>query len=467
MAHSDTNPRTGSSWLIVAFVLTIASFLGATLYSERAARRLDEAATQMASNTMPSIGELAAARAEIRNLRALVRTYLASSRSDDVVLRANIERSRSQLDDAVGSYLALPRHPGKLDLWSEIDRTVRTFERSVADGMAIAPSDRSAVEARQSAVRQIDERARLAAAAILGEIERNTLSGFALATEIQAVRGRARRIAFTLDGLSALLAMVVAWLAIRGVRQYGKLRERANAILRRRADEMEIFAGRVAHDIVGPLMTVNLAIDHVERAPGEPSSLRMLGRAQNSVRRVQTIVDGLLRLARAGARPRAGEHTSVVEVLTALEQDLERFAFERRVSVFVRSIPACEVGCSAGVLSSLIDNLVSNAIKYMGDAEIREVTIRVFAEPETIRFEVEDTGPGIPPGLEETIFDPHVRGPDSGQPGIGLGLATVKRVSEAHGGRVGVGRSGGAGSLFWFELPRAPDSSVSRPQQLH
>jgi len=66
---------------------------------------------------------------------------------------------------------------------------------------------------------------------------------------------------------------------------------------------------------------------------------------------------------------------------------------------------------------------------------------------------VQDTGPGIPSEKKGALFEPYVRG-ESNQPGIGLGLATVKRLTEAHGGRVGVESSPGAGSTFWFELPK-------------
>jgi signal transduction histidine kinase len=73
-----------------------------------------------------------------------------------------------------------------------------------------------------------------------------------------------------------------------------------------------------------------------------------------------------------------------------------------------------------------------------------------------VRLEVEDTGPGIPEGFEDAIFEPYVRAPGVAQPGLGLGLATVKRYAVAHGGAVGARRTE-HGSLVWFELPRAPE----------
>ena len=62
---------------------------------------------------------------------------------------------------------------------------------------------------------------------------------------------------------------------------------------------------------------------------------------------------------------------------------------------------------------------------------------------------------GLPPGIEATTFEPFVRGPGTEHPGLGLGLATVKRIVETHGGAVGVESHVGAGCRFWMDLPKA------------
>jgi two-component system sensor histidine kinase KdpD len=77
-----------------------------------------------------------------------------------------------------------------------------------------------------------------------------------------------------------------------------------------------------------------------------------------------------------------------------------------------------------------------------------------------VRVEVRDSGPGVPEGLEQEIFEPYARGPEVTQPGLGLGLATVRRFVVAHGGAVGIERVP-EGACFWFELPVATVSPSS------
>jgi signal transduction histidine kinase len=106
----------------------------------------------------------------------------------------------------------------------------------------------------------------------------------------------------------------------------------------------------------------------------------------------------------------------------------------------------------------VLANVLGNAAKYTKDAAVRRITIRVRDLPGRARVEVEDTGPGIPAGLEQSIFQPYVRAPGVTAPGLGLGLATVQRFVDRHHGEAGV-RSTENGALFWFELPLARGSN--------
>jgi signal transduction histidine kinase len=110
------------------------------------------------------------------------------------------------------------------------------------------------------------------------------------------------------------------------------------------------------------------------------------------------------------------------------------------------------LACGPGVLISIATNLVSNAMKFIGDAPIRRVTISAKAVGNDVLLEVKDTGPGFAPDLREKVFQPHVRGAST-ESGFGLGLATVKRLVEAHGGGVGVEASQEGDACSGFAFP--------------
>jgi signal transduction histidine kinase len=104
----------------------------------------------------------------------------------------------------------------------------------------------------------------------------------------------------------------------------------------------------------------------------------------------------------------------------------------------------------------MLSNLLRNALKYLGASRAREVTLAVVPENGTVLFEVIDTGPGVPEEARGRIFDPYVRAAGTqGTPGIGLGLATVKKLAASHGGSAGYRPRSGGGSVFWFELQQA------------
>jgi signal transduction histidine kinase len=100
----------------------------------------------------------------------------------------------------------------------------------------------------------------------------------------------------------------------------------------------------------------------------------------------------------------------------------------------------------------MVTNLVSNAVKFMGDAVLRRITIRAHQVGRDVEIDVSDTGPGIPPALGTKVFQPYVRG-DTKVPGSGLGLATVRKLAESHRGAVGVDQTPEGGAHFWFRLP--------------
>jgi signal transduction histidine kinase len=101
----------------------------------------------------------------------------------------------------------------------------------------------------------------------------------------------------------------------------------------------------------------------------------------------------------------------------------------------------------------VLDNLLSNALKYTPAGG--NVSVTAERQGGHVRFDVADTGPGIPPGDLPRVFERFYRGSREGEPGgAGLGLAIAKAVVEAHGGGISVKSQEGLGSTFSFILLR-------------
>jgi signal transduction histidine kinase len=110
-------------------------------------------------------------------------------------------------------------------------------------------------------------------------------------------------------------------------------------------------------------------------------------------------------------------------------------------------------------ISQVLDNLLSNAHKYAHGAP---VSLRVIVEPERLRIEVHDQGPGIPAEHLPHLFQRFYRVPDSQRSvrGTGLGLYICRKIIEAHGGEIAVESHPGSGTRFYFTLPiEVPEAS--------
>jgi signal transduction histidine kinase len=270
--------------------------------------------------------------------------------------------------------------------------------------------------------------------------------------------------AVVLEILSSLIAVVAAWLAIRASRRFGEVLQHNAALQAARADEFEGFAQRVAHDLLSPISGVVFSLGALERAHPDEATKEIVQRTLKSLARSRQMVHGIFNFARAGARPAPGSRATLGPGIRAAIEDLAAGDLPSLPTIETEPFEDCEVGCDEAVLGVMLSNLLGNAEKFTRDSPIRRVVVRAVVQPSTVHVEVEDTGPGLEPGIEHAIFQPYVRAPGLAQPGLGLGLATVKRLAESHGGKVGVRRTE-AGTVFWFEIPRAQPSVVpsSRP----
>ncbi len=449
-------PRGLVTRLVIAFGLAVLSFCGSTLYSQAISADVDDAAASISSNAMVSIEHLTDTRGELRELDTAMVRYDASH---DAVDRAAAVDARQRVDDSFERYLAEPvQYEGEQALWGDMHRALSQVNQAVESALDDAAAGRRMGNHVTVAINT-------AASAIRKAIDFNADRARELALRIERDHARAHNVALLLDLLSTLLTAFAGFLAVRALQHHHRIVDERNRLVARRAEELEMFAGRVAHDILGPLSATRLSVSHAAAQVQDDKLKRALERGQRGVDRVTTIVDGLLRFARAGARPEPGVVSSVAPVVKSVVAELEPLARDGGITVVAGEVPPCAIYGHDGVLASIVENLARNAVKYMGERAERRVEVRVRPRADKVRLEVEDSGPGIPPSLYDTIFDPHVRGRNEGKPGIGLGLATVKRIAEAHGGSVGFRSKLDEGTTFWVELPRADYEDDSREKR--
>jgi signal transduction histidine kinase len=116
-----------------------------------------------------------------------------------------------------------------------------------------------------------------------------------------------------------------------------------------------------------------------------------------------------------------------------------------------------EVFADPDRLELVFANLITNAVRHTPSGG--SIEIRVLPNKEVVRFEVADTGEGIPKEYQAQIFDKYFQVPGGIRKGTGLGLAIAKNIIAAHGGEIGLVSEPGQGSTFWFTLPKAERQS--------
>jgi signal transduction histidine kinase len=323
--------------------------------------------------------------------------------------------------------------------------------------------------AGREALRELFEPALEQADAATGTLQRLSETAARVhATRILQTRQQATFIATLLGTASLAIAFVATFLVLRVLRTRAQIAQQYVRLQSERNAELEAFAGRVAHDLRDPLGAIALQVLAVTRRHQlEPGLTPHFNAIERQLERMNQVIEALLEFARAGAVPATDARANLTEVLNAVLAGIRPRLETIKVELTVTPVPALEIACTPGALSSVLSNLLGNAAKFVveGSELPRRIAVRVSEEPHAAHVEVEDNGPGIPVEAEQRIFEPFRRLSTTRQSGFGLGLATVKKIVEAYHGQLGVRSRPTKGSVFWFELPKAmpgPDAASRR-----
>jgi signal transduction histidine kinase len=255
-----------------------------------------------------------------------------------------------------------------------------------------------------------------------------------------------------------LLARTAALLKLSHVRRVHE-RElgRLNAELSEKVRDLEAFSSSVAHDLRSPLRSIQTLSEFLEEEFGRelpPAASDYLHRIAGSVKRMEALIESLLeysRLTRAEIQLAPVVAADVTkEVMETLSDDLRR-----RNGQITIELEGVVVRADRVMLSQVLRNLISNALKFTRPGTNPEVHVGSRSEGDTTRLWVQDHGIGIESGARSRLSEAFFRlNSTKHYPGSGLGLAIVRRAAERMGGTWGFDSVTDGGTRFWIELAR-------------
>jgi signal transduction histidine kinase len=239
--------------------------------------------------------------------------------------------------------------------------------------------------------------------------------------------------------------------------------------LRRFEELRNDLVSTVAHQFRTPLTSLRMAIHLCLEGIAGPLSAKqqdLLYAGREECERLQGIVEELLDLARlqSGSIPLDLEEVAPEALLEEAAKAHRAEAQAKKVTLEVEPVlDQARVRADPQRLRLVFQNLLENALHHTPEGG--RVSLRAAEDASSVRFEIADTGEGIPEDQQARIFEKFYRGPGGAGSGAGLGLFIARDVVRAHGGEIGVESAPGRGSTFWFTLPRVrsqPEGDIPR-----
>jgi signal transduction histidine kinase len=261
----------------------------------------------------------------------------------------------------------------------------------------------------------------------------------------------------------ALATMVEKGLLVSELVEQKAAIETKNEELKRLHDLKNSFLGMAAHDLRSPLGTISVMTEILLHSshklpPDEREQIMVdyLNRIKRKTSHMLLLLDDLLDVAQIESG-KVGLNLSLLNLKSFLEERVAehtQVASSKNIRLILKESPPAQVKADAIRLQQVLDNLISNALKFSPPEK------RVWLWLEQIPFGwkicVKDEGPGISEEDRERLFQDFARlsaKPTGGEKSTGLGLAIARRLIVAHGGHIGVDSEPGEGASFWFTLP--------------
>ena len=231
----------------------------------------------------------------------------------------------------------------------------------------------------------------------------------------------------------------------------------SQADLTRKNDELEHYVHSIAHDLRSPLVSLLgftrlLREDYAHQL--DEKGAHFLDRVEQAGRTMESLIRDVLELSRIGRATEPADRVSARSVLLQLQAELKPRLDAAGVALSLPADPPT-LDFDQTRLYQLLSNLIGNALDHMGEVPDPRIDVGVEAREDGHLIVVRDNGQGIPADLHERIFEIFQSlGPArDGRRGTGIGLAIVRKIAEARGGRAWVESQPGAGAAFHVLIP--------------
>jgi signal transduction histidine kinase len=359
--------------------------------------------------------------------------------------------------------------------FDQVDKAVVAHQSAVAEAMLIARGSedpRKVAEIFEAAVIPKREALRAAFADLIRTKEQKLAKG------VEDSDRKARRATLLVGVLGAgavVIAIVLFFLNARSLVRLGRVEAELRNLneslerrvlertrqLRQAVTELEGFAYTIAHDLRAPLRAM-AGLGQLVAAEWGPrldqDGRNDLARIVEAARRMDDQIQGLLQLIHLSSVSFPLEVLDVQEIVRQVVANRRRSILAAEATVEVDgALPA--VRGNAGLLRLALEQLTANALEFARPGVPPRVRIHAESMEGKVRLFVEDNGIGIAREYHDLIFGVfHRLNRMEDHPGVGVGLALVRKAVERMGGLVGVDSEPGAGSSFWIELESAAHS---------
>jgi signal transduction histidine kinase len=435
--------REGAPHLRWAFAIIIVGFLLAAVVSIYQVRSEQSEVSLISEHALISTELASRLSRNLYRKRLLIEAHIFEKNIKDMQsIEAELARIDTTIAETSHAYEPIAVEQGERAAWQELQADVAHVQPRIERAIDLSRMNRD--EEAQAVMKSIE--------APLEKLNDDTdvlvrINRVRAQEEVGAIKG------LQFEAIVFQIVLTVAWTAFalltaRWVTRLIRDRERQ---MEERNRELDAFAGRVAHDLRGPLTTINLAssmLDNESLAKEASAPLR------RGVNHMETIIQDLLTLSRIGAQT-LDERCQTIDVVGALENDLKPNVEAVGGKLHIQVLPAV-VRCNPGLLRQALWNLAENAVKYRRPDVKLDLAIRGRMASHTYEFAVSDNGAGMSSTGAKQAFEPFFRGEQVQTiPGTGLGLSIVKRAVEASGGSVSIHSIPGQGTTVTIQLPLA------------